>query len=93
LRPILAPLFEALKGEVISCTNENTWKNIFNNSLSIVRLIVDCRNFANIFNEDKKVMHRIEELSRNLFLLKSKNLKKELIYIYFHRCSPDRPVS
>jgi hypothetical protein len=66
LRPILAPLFEALKGEVISCTNENTWQNIFNNSLSIVRLIVDCRNFANIFNEDKNVMHRIEELSRNL---------------------------
>jgi hypothetical protein len=66
LRPILAPLFEALKGEVISCTNENTWKNIFNNSLSIVKLIVDCRNFANIFNEDKNVMHRIEELSRNL---------------------------
>jgi hypothetical protein len=31
-----------------------------------VRLIVDCRNFANIFNEDKKVMHRIEELYRNL---------------------------
>jgi hypothetical protein len=63
----LAPLFKAIKGEVISCTNENTWKNIFNNSLSIVRLIVECRNFANIFNEDKKVMHRIEELSRNLF--------------------------
>jgi hypothetical protein len=66
LRPILAPLFEALKGEVISCTNENTLQNIFGNSLSIVKLIVDCRNVANIFNEDKKVMHRIEELSRNL---------------------------
>jgi hypothetical protein len=62
----LAPLFEAIKGEVISCTNENTWKNIFDNCLSIGKLIVDCRNFANIFNEDKKVMHRIEELSRNL---------------------------
>ena len=63
----LAPLFEVIKGEVISCTNENTWKNIFNNSLSIGQLIVDCRNFANIFNEDKKAMHRIEELSRNLY--------------------------
>ena len=62
----LAPLLEALKGGVISCTNENTWENIFNNNLSIVKLTVDCRNFANIFNEDKKAMHRIEELSRNL---------------------------
>jgi hypothetical protein len=41
-----------------------------------VELIVDCINFANIFNEDKKAMHIIEELSRNLsYVLHVKRLQ------------------
>jgi hypothetical protein len=48
----------------------------FNNSVSIVKLIVDCINVANIFNEDKRVMHRFEELSRNLcYALRVKRLQ------------------
>jgi hypothetical protein len=51
--------FLNLKEEVIKNTAHGTWHRIFNTKYEISKLIIDCKNFKDIYMEDERILHRI----------------------------------
>ena len=58
--------FLRLKNKVVETAPTGTWERTFNNNHNIVKLVIDCQSYTDIFRVKSHKMSTIEELTKDL---------------------------